>query len=328
VDDLERNEIPARIELPAGGDSTTERDLDRAAEIIAAADALVITAGAGMGVDSGLPDFRGTEGFWRAYPPISRLGLRFEEMANPAHFLRDPSLAWGFYGHRLELYRKIVPHRGFQTLRRWAEGPPGGAFVFTSNVDGHFQRAGFAEARVVECHGSILHLQCTVPCAREIWSADEVGVEVDEETFRAAEPLPSCPFCGAVARPNVLMFGDWNWISGRTSEQETRFRTWLEDMDGRLAVIEFGAGTAVPTVRLTSEHLARRAGARLVRVNPREPAVPEGSVSLPMTALEAIDALESRLDAGPSERMRNHREGRLEPGLGHGTGEKGAPRGG
>jgi NAD-dependent SIR2 family protein deacetylase len=181
---------------------------------------------------------------------------------------------------------------------------------------------------VVECHGSILHMQCTRPCAREIWSADEVEVEVDEETFRAAEPLPTCPFCGAVARPNVLMFGDWNWIAERTSEQEARFRTWLEDLDGRLVVIEFGAGTAVPTVRLTSEHLARRPGTRLVRVNPREPAVPEGSVSLPMTALGAIDALESRLAAWPSGRIRSHREGRPDPGLGQGTGEKGAPRGG
>lgn len=271
------------------------RELDRAAELIAAADALVITAGAGIGVDSGLPDFRGTEGFWRAYPPFGRLGLRFEEMANPAHFARDPALAWGFYGHRLSLYREIQPHRGFHILRRWADRPPGGAFVFTSNVDGHFQRVGFPASHVVECHGSLLHLQCTRPCTHEIWSAEEVRVEVDERTFRAADPLPSCPVCGAVARPNVLMFGDWLWISSRTARQETRFRTWLDEVDGRLAVVELGAGTAVPTVRLTSEHLVRRPGARLIRINPREPSVPPGAISLPMTALEALEAIEARL---------------------------------
>jgi NAD-dependent SIR2 family protein deacetylase len=237
-------------------------------------------------------------------------------MANPGHFLRDPALAWGFYGHRLNLYRQIEPHRGFQVLRRWARMPPEGAFVFTSNVDGHFQRAGFGKSRVVECHGSILHLQCTRPCVHEIWSADGTEVEVDEETFRAAEPVPSCPFCNAVARPNVLMFGDWNWISARTSEQEARFRTWLEDLDGQLAVIEFGAGTAVPTVRLTSEHLARQAGAHLIRVNPRECQVPEGSVALPLTALEAVEALDARL----RERVGDRAGSRLD--------DEGAPSGG
>src|SRR5262249_5999176 len=84
-----------------------------AAEFIHTADALLITAGAGIGVDSGLPDFRGTQGFWRAYPVIARLGLSFAEMANPAWFRKDPRLAWAFYGHRLNLYRSTLPHNGF-----------------------------------------------------------------------------------------------------------------------------------------------------------------------------------------------------------------------
>ena len=76
----------------------------QAAVALQAADALLVTAGAGMGVDSGLPDFRGQQGFWRAYPAIARLGLCFEEMANPAWFDKDAALAWAFYGHRLNLY--------------------------------------------------------------------------------------------------------------------------------------------------------------------------------------------------------------------------------
>src|ERR1700744_4508975 len=88
----------------------------RAAGWIRNADALLITAGAGMGVDSGLPDFRGNEGLWRAYPAIARLGLRFEQLANPSWFNRDPHLAWGFYGHRLNLYRATIPHDGFSIL--------------------------------------------------------------------------------------------------------------------------------------------------------------------------------------------------------------------
>jgi NAD-dependent SIR2 family protein deacetylase len=280
-----------------------EGALQRAAEAVARASGVLITAGAGMGVDSGLPDFRGTEGFWRAYPPFARLGLRFEQMATPRHFAEDPPLAWGFYGHRLELYRETEPHPGFRILRRWAEraarmGGAGG-FVFTSNVDGHFQRAGFDPDTVVECHGSILHLQCTGPCRDEIWDADGMSPRIDPSTFRAEPPLPSCPACGAVARPNVLMFGDRSWLPRRTGEQERRLQAWLARLDGApgegwLVVVEIGAGTAVPTVRLASEHLARRPGATLIRINPREPECPAGGISLPcpgLPALAAIDAI-------------------------------------
>src|SRR5256885_11999890 len=122
-----------------------------------------------MGVDSGLPDFRGDEGFWRAYPPYQRLGLRFVELADPVHFAEDPELAWGFYGHRLALYRDTKPHNGFAILKRWAETVP--ARVFTSNVDGQFQRAGFAGEHVAEVHGSIHHLQWQKPCGDRILAA-------------------------------------------------------------------------------------------------------------------------------------------------------------
>lgn len=107
----------------------------QAAEAVKAAYALLVTAGAGMGVDSGLPDFRGTHGFWRAYPVIAKRGLSFAEMANPSWFKADPHLAWAFYGHRLNLYRSTSPHAGFKQLLEIGAAKPGGCFVFTSNVD-------------------------------------------------------------------------------------------------------------------------------------------------------------------------------------------------
>jgi len=77
-----------------------------------------------MGVDSGLPDFRGDQGFWKAYPPYAKLGLSFVELANPRWFATDPELAWGFYGHRRGLYRRTVPHEGFARLLRWSRAMP------------------------------------------------------------------------------------------------------------------------------------------------------------------------------------------------------------
>ena len=93
-----------------------EDRVQQAAAAIQAADALLVTAGAGMGVDSGLPDFRGKQGFWQAYPAIAALGRSFEQMANPAGFEENPQLAWAFYGHRLNLYRQTAPHQGFRQL--------------------------------------------------------------------------------------------------------------------------------------------------------------------------------------------------------------------
>ncbi|BCM90151.1 NAD-dependent protein deacylase [Abditibacteriota bacterium] len=177
--------------------------LQLAARAVRDAQYLLFTAGAGMGVDSGLPDFRGNEGFWRAYPPFQRLGLQFQEVANPRWFISDPQLAWGFYGHRFNLYQATSPHDGFAILKRWSEKKS--ARVFTSNVDGHFQRAGFAEEDVCEVHGSLLHLQCVRPCSDAIWDATHLKIEVDENTFRAKGELPRCPNCGGLARPNVLI---------------------------------------------------------------------------------------------------------------------------
>src|SRR4029077_4013233 len=99
-------------------------DIERAAAVLANTDALLIGAGAGMGVDSGLPDFRGSQGFWQAYPPYARLGLDFVTLANPRWFESDPALAWGFYGHRLMLYRQTEPHDGFAILHRWMRRMP------------------------------------------------------------------------------------------------------------------------------------------------------------------------------------------------------------
>nr|WP_328822754.1 Sir2 family NAD-dependent protein deacetylase [Paraburkholderia domus] len=160
-----------------------------------------------MGVDSGLPDFRGQEGFWRAYPALRRQRLSFEDMANPARFAEHPELAWGFYGHRLKLYRDTVPHEGFAILRSWADRTSHGAFVFTSNVDGQFQKAGFPEHRVHECHGSIHALQCLETCTDDTWSATDFHPLVNEATSELESPLPSLWRSGASEYPNVRRLG-------------------------------------------------------------------------------------------------------------------------
>ncbi len=266
----------------------------KAAEAIKQADALIFTAGAGMGVDSGLPDFRGNKGFWNEYPVISRLGISFAEMANPHWFEENPKLAWAFYGHRYNLYKNTNPHKGFQTLLNLGKQKEYGYFVYTSNVDGHFQKAGFADDKIEEVHGSINHLQCTIPCSSEIYEANNLNVNIDIEKFEALEPLPKCPKCGAVARPNILMFGDWNWLSHRSGEQSQRFNNFLSELKNsnkKPVILEFGAGKAVPTVRMKSERIAGEFETTLIRINPRDFYIPSyiKGIEIKTGALEGIN---------------------------------------
>jgi NAD-dependent SIR2 family protein deacetylase len=269
-------------------------DIQHAADLIAQADGLVVAAGAGMGVDSGLPDFRGTEGFWKAYPVLGREQVEFHSIACPEAFKTQPRRAWGFYGHRLNLYRDTQPHPGFQILKRWGELKLQGYAVFTSNVDGQFQAAGLDRRTIHECHGSIHHLQCMVPCCREIWSADDFLPEVDVENCLLLNAVPTCPHCDGPARPNIMMFNDWEWLGYRQDAQHRRMTNWLLGVS-RPVVIEIGAGTAIPSVRYFSQQVLHKYGGRLVRINPREFTVPTpfdvGLASGSLDALVEIDQL-------------------------------------
>jgi NAD-dependent SIR2 family protein deacetylase len=275
--------------------TSMDRLFEQAAAIIEQADALIIAAGAGIGVDSGLPDFRGNEGFWRAYPALREAQLEFHSIASPQAFRTRPSRAWGFYGHRLSLYRDTAPHSGFAMLKRWGEQMPNGYSIFTSNVDGQFQKAGFDPARIQECHGSIHHLQCMTPCTESIWSADEFVPQVDSRRCELLNAAPACPHCGGLARPNILMFNDSGWVEQRADRQAQRQQAWLARVR-RPVVVEIGAGSAIPSVRHFGHKVIQHHNGRLIRINPRESQVPGRlDVGLPCGSLAALSAIDRYL---------------------------------
>lgn len=262
-----------------------------AAEWIREADGILITAGAGMGVGSGLPDFRGDNGFWNVYPALKTDGIGFQDVANGEAFKRDPVRAWGFYGHSLNLYRRTVPHEGFDILRRWASRKEHGAFVFTSNVDGQFQKTGFEEKRILECHGSIHRLQCTRSDTHETWSADDFHPEVDEEHCRLVSALPRCPKCDGIARPNILMLNDDDWNDYAIRRRRMRFEAWLAGVE-TMVIIEVGAVRTAPTVRGVPE----MTGSHVIRINAEEYVThPKKDLSLTELTLETLRLLDDRL---------------------------------
>jgi len=124
---------------------------------VQSADALLIGAGAGMGVDSGLPRFSAApKASGRTYPPYRELGLNFVDLASPEWFQRrTPRSAWGFLrGHRRNLYRRTVPHAGLRDpCEDGPSGMPRGCFVFHLECPmATFQKAGLSP--VERRHGS------------------------------------------------------------------------------------------------------------------------------------------------------------------------------
>ena len=270
------------------------RMLERAARTVAVADVVVVTAGAGLGVDSDLPDFRGAEGFWRAYPPYRGLGVAFHELASPEAFRADARLAWGFYAHRRRLYADAPLHAGHKVLARLTADAPHAGLAITSNVDGLLQRAGIEP--VWEVHGRIRVDQCARDCGEPVWQA-VLTPQVDPTTMRAVGALPSCAGCGGPARPNVLLFGgDVVWDATRSDAQQAAVVELLDQVVGDdVVVLEVGAGTALPTLRRIGASLQHSHGATLVRVNRDEP---EGDGALPLRggAAEVLSALADAVD--------------------------------
>jgi NAD-dependent SIR2 family protein deacetylase len=268
-----------------------QENINASVQMLKNAEALLVAAGAGMGVDSGLPDFRGHEGFWNAYPLYGKDGISMYEIAQPSSFTDDPQFGWGFYGHRFNLYQTTTPHRGFQLLLKWIDRFGWDHFIATSNVDGHFEKAGFPPGRVYEIHGSINHIQCVKPCCRSIWHLDQV-IEIDESKMRSVN-VPVCPDCGGTARPSIPLYGDWNFIGTRLDGQRKNFINFLErNRNKAIVVIEIGAGTTMPVVRNVTERLYLNSGnVNVIRINTLEPEIEPPHISLKCRGLEALELI-------------------------------------
>ena len=208
----------------------------RLAELLQERRPCVVLTGAGVSTESGVPDFRSPGGIWEQYDPL--------EYATIDVFLADPVKVWGFYGLRLELLGDVEPNDGHLALaeleeRGWVDA------VVTQNVDGLHQRAGSRD--VVEVHGSIRTSSCL-----------DCGTVVPVAKVARLLPVPHCPACGRVLKPDVVMFGEL------LPDQAIDRATELARTAGLLLVI--GSSLEVwPVAGLPEETLA--AGGRLGIVN-------------------------------------------------------------
>jgi NAD-dependent deacetylase len=156
------------------------------AELVRTHQPCVVLTGAGISTESGIPDFRSPTGVWRMYDPM--------EYATIDAFHADPAKVWDFYGKRLSALADAQPNDGHRALadlerRGWIDA------LVTQNVDGLHSRAG--SRTVVEVHGSIRTARCLV-----------CDSTVPFEEALALLPVPHCPSCRSVLKPDVVMFGE------------------------------------------------------------------------------------------------------------------------
>lgn len=282
--------------------------LDRAAEFVRSAQAVLFVTGAGAGCDMGLPDFRSSMKFWEdlAHPEIRR----YEDSSDSEWFEKDPELAWGLNYHQIDMYRSANIHAGYEAMIDIGKMKSNNYFCFTSNIDGVLQRAGMDECRVREIHGNIHRLQCiNYDCLnpegkRSAWKGS-VQLAYDSKSFRCTSQLPQCAHCGGMARPNVWFCKDRNYVlyesSSRVSDDYFRWLASVEERRQKTVVIECGAGLAIPSARCEAEDVAERLGGSLIRINPVDYQVPVDGVNgseaigIPLGCAEAMTGIWRRL---------------------------------
>lgn len=167
---------------------------------------ITVLTGAGISAESGIPTFRGPEGYWT----IGSEEYRSQDMATQRMFLKQPHEVWKWYLYRMSVCARAEPNPGHLAVAEM-ERLFGGRFnLVTQNVDSLHLRAGSSPARTFQIHGNIFQMRCAeecsetltpVPAAFENWTRDRDLTPEDKVLLR-------CPRCGGLSRPHVLWFDE------------------------------------------------------------------------------------------------------------------------
>jgi NAD-dependent protein deacetylase/lipoamidase len=230
---------------------------------------VLVLTGAGVSAESGIPTFRGKDGYWRNLDPI--------KLATPEAFARDPQLVWDWYRERRQRIREARPNAAHEAITRLAHHADDFLLV-TQNVDDLHGRAGMPAKNMVQIHGDIFITRCSrcdfseldrggvpePPCSGRLRSRN--GCEATAGLSIAPTydvNLPRCPTCAALMRPGVVWFGEQ-----LPSSELQRVENFL---DGGVCDIVIVAGTTATFGYIIDWALrASRDGGQLIEVNPEE----------------------------------------------------------
>jgi NAD-dependent deacetylase len=213
------------------------KPVERARSAIARARAIAVLTGAGVSAESGIPTFRSSGGYWQTH--------RFEDLASPEGFARNPKMVWEWYEERRRDICRAEPNAGHFALARMEERNPKFTLV-TQNVDNLHARAG--SKNILRLHGDIFVIRCT-RCPSE---------RVDTGLLHDLPPMCEC---GAMMRPGVVWFGEMLPEGAIEAASAAVQRADVFLVAGTSAQVYPAAGL-IP--------LALRTGATVIEINPDE----------------------------------------------------------
>jgi len=206
---------------------------------------VLVLTGAGVSAESGIPTFRGKDGYWRNFDPA--------KLATPEAFERDPKLVWEWYRERRQRIRNAQPNAAHATIAKLAQHADEFLLV-TQNVDDLHARAGLSEKKIVQIHGDIFVTKC---------SRCDFRRRDYEQEQEQRDAVPRCPECDELMRPGVVWFGEqlpWNELQ--------RVEGYLDRGPCDLVIV---AGTTATFGYIIDWALrASHDGGELIEVNPEE----------------------------------------------------------
>src|SRR5439155_12720729 len=173
---------------------------------------VLVLTGAGVSAESGIPTFRGKDGYWRNLDPA--------KLATPEALARDPQLVWDWYRERRQLIREAPTNAAHEAIAKLAQY--GGEFLLvTQNVDDLHERAGVSPEKMVQIHGDIFVTRCS-RCDFKRYDYEHPPsprlrrTSEQEHECEQGDIIPQCAECAAIMRPGVVWFGEqlpWNEVS-------------------------------------------------------------------------------------------------------------------
>ncbi len=256
----------------------------------------VFLTGAGISAESGIPTFRGPEGYWQ----VGSRNYQPEELATHAAFEQIPDEIWSWYLYRRAVCVAAEPNAAHHALVALERAVGDRMLIATQNVDGLHLRAGSSLARTYQIHGNIDFMRCADECGAPIGRVPEALAPWPKErrVGDAERKLLVCERCGGRARPHVL------WFDETYDEERYRFESSLEAASRAALLVIVGTSGATNLPNMMAR-LAARSGAAIVALNADPSPFTALAESLPRghfargSATDHLPAIAAHLARGP-----------------------------